>query len=274
VLVAVPAPRVALTRSALGRDADRVRFADMTVAGRNPGRIIPGVLHPFITGAPGPARVVGEPVWAGRGDAEYPVCVQHESLINRAFEGRDAAVLCPYDAAALPGYAIDDAARTHPVLMSDGHRRDSAGYLPPERAWPVFNRPPAPPDPAAGDVEEVPVELAGLPGLRRLVGERAARAGLAADRVTDLLLAVNEAATNTVAHGGGTGALRVWADADGLVCELRDAGPPLAELAGRIPPPPGGERGRGLILVNQLCDLVRVFSGPDGNVVRLHVRRG
>jgi MEDS: MEthanogen/methylotroph, DcmR Sensory domain len=41
VLVVVSAARVGLLRSALGGDADRVAFADMTDVGANPARIIP-----------------------------------------------------------------------------------------------------------------------------------------------------------------------------------------------------------------------------------------
>jgi hypothetical protein len=43
VLVAVPADNGALLRPKLGDTAGRVRFLDMTVNGRNPGRIIPAV---------------------------------------------------------------------------------------------------------------------------------------------------------------------------------------------------------------------------------------
>ena len=41
VMVAVTAPHIWLLRTALGTDADRVRFVDMAVVGRNPARIIP-----------------------------------------------------------------------------------------------------------------------------------------------------------------------------------------------------------------------------------------
>lgn len=47
VLVAVPGPNLALLRDALGGDADDITMADMTQAGRNPGRIIGGVLTAF-----------------------------------------------------------------------------------------------------------------------------------------------------------------------------------------------------------------------------------
>src|SRR3954470_9112917 len=41
ILIVVGTDKANLLRCALGRDADRVRFADMAAVGRNPARIIP-----------------------------------------------------------------------------------------------------------------------------------------------------------------------------------------------------------------------------------------
>ena len=91
VAVAVPGRNLELLRTALGADTDRVVMRDMTVAGRNPGRIIPTVLLAFAGAHPGRrVRIIGEPIWAGRSAVEYPACAQHEALINAAFTGRPA----------------------------------------------------------------------------------------------------------------------------------------------------------------------------------------
>src|SRR5258708_6664902 len=67
VAVAVPGPKLRLILSELGADAPRVRALDMTKVGRNPGRIIPGVLCAFADAHRGErARIIGEPIWAGR----------------------------------------------------------------------------------------------------------------------------------------------------------------------------------------------------------------
>src|SRR5436190_1210241 len=126
VLVAVPGPRIDLLSAALGTPTTGVRFLDMTVAGRNPGKIIPSVLYAFAEEHPGhPLRIIGEPIWAGRSTDEYPACVQHEALINVAFAGLVATILCPYDVKALAPDVVDDATRTHPVLVDAQVRRDS-----------------------------------------------------------------------------------------------------------------------------------------------------
>ncbi|NUP14825.1 MAG: hypothetical protein HOV73_02890, partial [Streptomyces sp.] len=117
VAVAVPGENLRLVRDGLGGDADGVRLLDMGEVGRNPGRIIPGVLRAFADAqAPGRrVRIVGEPIWAGRSSDEYPACVQHEALINAAFEGRTVTILCPYDVRRLDSRVLADAHATHPT---------------------------------------------------------------------------------------------------------------------------------------------------------------
>lgn len=137
VAVAVPGPNLELVRAGLGSDARDVTFLDMTEAGRNPGRIIPGVLRAFADAHPRVrVRIVGEPVWAGRSAAEYPACAQHEALINAAFAGRRATILCPYDETRLAADVLADALVTHPTVITEGSERISEGTTG-RRSWPV-----------------------------------------------------------------------------------------------------------------------------------------
>ncbi|HEV7897077.1 MAG TPA: sensor histidine kinase [Planosporangium sp.] len=270
VLVAVPPISMEPIRSALGASAARVRFVDMAEAGRNPGRIIPAVLHSFVSQhAPARVRVIGEPIWAGRSAVEYPACVQHEALINLAFADSDAVILCPYDARRLTGAALADAERTHPVITSGEDRWASEAYAAPHTVVAAFNRPL--PDPAVAPAMFV-FDADDLPAVRRFIAEHAGRAGLAAGRIADLEVAVNEVATNAVVHGGGPGTLRVWQERGCVVCEVSDPGHLTDPLAGRIPPDPDSEHGRGLVLVNYLCDLVRMHTHQLSTTFRLHMR--
>jgi anti-sigma regulatory factor (Ser/Thr protein kinase) len=272
VAVAVPGPNLQLIRDALGGDAERVLLRDMTVAGRNPGRIIPAVLLAFADAHPGRrVRVIGEPIWAGRSPTEYPACAQHEALINAAFAGRAATILCPYNTELLDPVWVDDAYRTHPVMLNRTRRWDSPQYQDPVAVAAGFNRPlPAPPAAAA----TFTVDLYTLSVARSVVAEHGARAGLTTERIGQLALAVAELAANAVEHGGGRGELAVWTHEDHLVCQLADTGHLTDPLAGRIPVPPDAPNGgRGLLLVNQLCDLVRIHTTSDGTTVRIYVRR-
>jgi anti-sigma regulatory factor (Ser/Thr protein kinase) len=269
VLVAVPPANLALLRDALGPAAAKVNFLDMAEVGRNPGRILPWVLHAFMDERRDVrVRVVGEPVWAGRSDAEYRACVQHEAMVNVAFAERRARFLCPYDARRLPAAALADAASTHPLVQRDGDRAYSPAYADPDRVVAAFNLPLA-----DGPVAEelVTFDAAELGQVRRAVVRLAREAGLASDRVTDLQLAVNEVATNAVVHTSGPGTLKIWREPRGLVCEIRDRGRLADRLAGRVPADPYGGNGRGLLIVHELCDLVEIHTGETGTTVRLHM---
>ena len=99
----------------------------------------------------------------------------------------------------------------------------------------------------------------------------ASSAGLRGHRLEDMVLAGHELATNSIRHGGGSGTMRIWADAKTVICEARDRGRLNSLLAGREVPMPDRLEGRGLWLANQLCDLVQIRSSPEGTTVRLHV---
>lgn len=269
VAVAVPGEGLELLRARLPNEVARqVTWTDMTVAGRNPGRIMHQVLLPATGRQPGRRPyIVGEPTWPGRSDLEYPACAAHEALINQMLAGHDARILCPYDAVGLPEAALTDAERTHPVLMAGPQIWQSRQYDP--QAVERFNQPlPAPPPQAAhlrfGTVDD-------LARLRDFMINQAAAAGVPSGRIEELVLAVNELATNTLEHTTGDGTLSTWTEAGVLVMQVDDTGHIRDPLAGRLPPPDLGERGRGLFLVNMMCDLVRVHTTPEGTVLRLHV---
>jgi anti-sigma regulatory factor (Ser/Thr protein kinase) len=248
-------------------------FADMARVGRNPARIIPFVRRFADRHRGRRLWFVGEPVWAERSEAEYRECVRHEALLNAAFADTSVSLLCPYDVASLDQIAIADAWRTHPVLVDHLGARSSPGYADPAVLYAADDRPL--PEPS-GDVDLLPYGHDDLHLIRGLVLYRARLAGLGEDRADDLLVAVNEVATNTVAHTGAGGTLRIWRDpaTHTLVCELRDTGRIDDLLAGRRLPSPDADHGRGLWLANQFCDLVELRSGEQGTTVRLHATVG
>ncbi|RSN67223.1 MULTISPECIES: sensor histidine kinase [Actinomadura] len=273
VAVAVPGEKLATLRDALGGDAPgaaaaSVTWLDMTEAGRNPGRIIPGVLRDFADRhRAARVRIIGEPIWPGRSETEYPACAQHEALINLAFAGRRVTILCPYDATRLDDRALADARATHPVLIDADGERESGDYAP-DRIVSDYNRPLPPP----AEAYRIDFDLDALPMVREFAWAWATRLGLAPDAAGDMELAVNELAANSCLHGGGTGTARIWAEDGRVVCEVRDAGTIADPLAGRIPVEMSPHGGRGILLVNHLADLVRVHTGPDGTAIRVYMR--
>jgi anti-sigma regulatory factor (Ser/Thr protein kinase) len=270
VLVMVTADKIDLLRAELGPDADRVRFEDMGEAGRNPGRII-SAWADFAEAhlAEGRRlRGIGEPIWAGRSDDELVECQHHESLLNVAF-GHAAGfrLLCPYDTEALPRDVIGEARHSHPLILDGDIVNECRDY----RGSDVGLRRDSLPPPH-GPSEEMGFHQTSLSKVRRFVSARAEDAGLTPDQVGDLVIAVNEAATNSIRYGGGHGVVRLWRDPGAVVCEVRDRGRIDQPLVGRRRPKPGSRGGHGLWMANQLCDLVQLRTRRSGTVVRMHMR--
>jgi anti-sigma regulatory factor (Ser/Thr protein kinase) len=273
VLVALSSERIALLREALSDRAERVRFEDMHELGQNPARIIPA-WRQFLdeSAADGrPVRGIGEPIWPGRSQAEITECERHESLLNLAFDrGQTWRLLCPYDIESLDQQVIEAARHNHPLISQDGATRASERYSSHLVAPGPFDGPLPAPSTLA---EEIAFGRAHLKALRSSVAQWAAAAQLDVERVERLVLAVSELASNSVRYGGGGGTLRMWTEQGTLVCEVLDAGRIEQPLVGRVRPTCDQHAGRGLWLVNQMCDLAQIRSTPTGTVVRLHMSR-
>ena len=270
VYVAVTPARAVALREALGDHAERVHFADMPRLGRNPARIIP-MWQAFVSeraSGNGRALGIGEAAWAGRSAAELAECERHEALLNVAFAGGPAwHMLCPYDLDALEDHVIVAAKHMHPLLSWDGESHDNEDYA-------CAHEPPRPfagtLPPPRGPLEELEFASADLAQVRHLVSDWARAQELPGDAVDELVLAVDELATNSIRYGGGAGTLRCWREADILQCEVQDAGWITTPLVGRTRPASDAHSGRGMWLANQLCDLVQIRSTPAGSVVRVH----
>lgn len=270
VLVAVPENNLCVLRDALADVRDEVTLADLTDVGRNPGRIL-GVESAFAADHEGlPVRIVGEPVWPGRSAEEYAACVQHEALVNMAFAGREATVLCPYDAEGLGAGVVAEARTTHPLVWNDGPPHHSAEYAPDEAL--TRHNQPLPGSPTAVDYA---VRTPGdLQHARSLAARYARGLGLPPKLVADLQLIVTELATNSLEHGGGACRLAFWRHDGHVVCEAADSGRLDDPLAGRLPAAPGRPRGRGLFLVNAMADLVRTHVTDAGTTIQAYLRLG
>jgi anti-sigma regulatory factor (Ser/Thr protein kinase) len=266
MLVAAPPDKLELLRSALGDDARRIRFEDMSDVGRNPNRILP-LIHDWSERHRGRARFVGEPIWPGRTEAEKVEGARHEALINMAFGRQPLSILCPYDAAGLDPATLGCAERTHPTILScDGERHGSRHYDDPREVFAASEWPLAPP---AGPYTEWSF-TDDLHLLREFVAGSSAAAAMTASRRADFVFALNEIAGNAIRHGAGHGAARIWRDDHEVIGEINGPGWVTDWFAGRRRPATLASGGRGLWLVNQLADLVELRTGPDGTTVRIH----
>lgn len=274
LLVAVDQRKIDLLRGELRDAAEEVEFTDMRELGRNPARIIPA-WREFVRAntRPGqPARGIGEPIWDGRGEDELVECAHHEALLNVAFgEGSDWWLICPYDTGSLAPDVVDTVALSHPHLTAGGVRHESERYVEPHSVRDPLEVALSPPPDAARELE---FGAGGLAVVRAFAREAADAAGLDPERRSDFVLAVDELATNSLRHAAGVGTARIWRESNSLVAEVEDDGRIGERLLGRRRPDLYQISGRGLWIVNQLCDLVQMRALPTGNLVRIHMRLG
>jgi anti-sigma regulatory factor (Ser/Thr protein kinase) len=270
VYAVVSSEKIERLRSEVGDHPD-VRYADMAEVGSNPARIIPA-WNGFVEECEAsgrPFRGIGEPIWAERTAAELVESERHEALLNLALANSRGWLLCPYDVSELPDPVLREASRNHPFLWSSLGHEDSDSALDAERIGAPFDR--ALPE-APLDAQLISFGANDLSDVRAFVEERAVLFGLSRARTADVLLAADEAVSNSLRHGGGRGELRMWNEPGAVICEISDAGRILDPLAGRRRPKATEEQGYGLWLANQVCDLVQIRTFPTGSVVRLHVR--
>jgi MEDS: MEthanogen/methylotroph, DcmR Sensory domain/Histidine kinase-like ATPase domain len=227
-------------RGALGADARHVTFCESSQWYRHPVRAL-AALHRTVRVAAQDGqrlRIIGEPFWMARSASETREWARHESLINAAVAGVNAALVCSYDTRVVDPDVVATVARTHPELVVNGGPRPSPAYTDP---W-VFNaechRLPLPelPPPALWLRFR---RMDQLVTLRAFVTSHATQAGAPTQSVEQFVQAVNEVATNVIEHGDGSGVLQIWTGPHTMSCEISDTGAGLVDpLAGYLPPAP------------------------------------
>lgn len=124
--------------------------------------------------------------------------------------------------------------------------------------------------------------MSDVPGLLEFVEAACEEAEIGPDYCFDLTLAVEEAASNVIAHGykgrGGPLSVRLEVTGDDVTIDLRDRAEPFKP--DKIGPPdartPLEDRpvgGLGLLLMHGLMDEIHYESLPDGNLLTM-VKRG
>jgi anti-sigma regulatory factor (Ser/Thr protein kinase) len=269
IALAVPPQRAAAIRSRLGDcNGVQLEWLDVHEVARNPARIIPAVFTLLDGHAGRRLHYVGDFVWPERSDEEIQETMRHEALINLAWPDSALRVLCVYDETALDPAVIRGAHSTHPWLMRGASVQRNAAFG--GASFPAGSDNPLPDPPA--DALTMAFGTGDLAAVRRFVADCGDRAGLMAHVRDDLVIAVNEVATNTIKYAPNDGLLRIWSVGARVVCQFEDRGQIGDPLAGRHRPIPGGHGGLGLWMVNQLCDLVQTRTTPAGTTIRLHAR--
>jgi transcriptional regulator with XRE-family HTH domain len=135
-LAVTTGPNIELLREHLGDAARSVEFLDASGFYSTPIAALEAYRAFFEAalerGAPW-VRVVGEPVWAGRSDAEVRVWTRYESLFNLVFAASPLTIVCPYDEKSVAPEIVRDAHLTHPNTVGERGVSQNPGYTDPAR---------------------------------------------------------------------------------------------------------------------------------------------
>ncbi|MFC5995898.1 ATP-binding protein [Pseudonocardia hispaniensis] len=193
---------------------------------------------------------------------------EFDAAANIALGDLPVSLLCFYPELPLHLEILEGARRNHPLLLADGEFRPNPAHRTPQD---VLAETPAP-APALLGAPAVQLTYTAwqLRDVRAAVTNLMTDSAFGSTRIEDVVLAINEVATNAVEHGTREAQLSLWLSTDGLVCEVHDGGRLADPLPGLRAPRPTDPRGRGMWIARQLCDLLHVWQDHTGTHVRLH----
>jgi anti-sigma regulatory factor (Ser/Thr protein kinase) len=251
-------------REALGGDADRVAFFDVSSVYTRPARALAQYYGTFLTllrEAPA-ARAVAEGQF-GVTPADLREWTAYESITNVAYSHLPVWVVCTYDARRVSDGLLQAMWETHSDVLDDGWQ--TSGHF--ENPRELLTRLTPQPEPLAGLRSH---SLADEESFRESLARELAAANVPSGKAMDALVAGSEIAANAVRHGGGIKEARMG-QADGrFVCEVTDRGGGFDDpLAGYRAP--REDIGRGLWVARQLTWRLESFHSPNGFTVRIWV---
>jgi anti-sigma regulatory factor (Ser/Thr protein kinase) len=271
-------PTAGLLHSQLGQDP-RVTFLDYDATYSTPIGAIAAyqeIVDSYVSAGAHHVRVIGEATSEGCVDDRVD-WGRYEAVVNKALAQYPLSAICTYDKRVLSADVLAYGRLTHPMLVDRGRNTSNPDFVQPAVFLRRTARTRAEPEESAEPELEVPV-LSSLDDLRVQVEACLLGATHMTQEAADLVLAVNEMATNAVRHGEPPVTVRLWASADRLVCTVTDRGDGVSDpFTGFIWPGAHGQmpvRGMGLWVARRLCDRVDLVKGPDDFTVRLVIERG
>jgi anti-sigma regulatory factor (Ser/Thr protein kinase) len=263
-VVAHTKPGLAMMREALGPEAARVTFVDVSAAYTRPARTLAAYHQVYVEQLrkTPTLRAVAD-VQFGPDPNEWDLWTGYEAVFNRSFGHLPAWVLCSYDANGTPDPIIEGVWQTHPEVVAGDSLKRSDHYEDPGHLLRRITPAPAPltglqPIPFGSGAEDLREQLA-----RELAADKISEA-----QSLDLLLAATEIANNAIQYGGGIREVRVGRARGRFVCEIVDRGDGFDDpAAGYLAPREGV--GAGLWVARQLTWRIEFFHSPTGFTTRI-----
>jgi serine/threonine-protein kinase RsbW len=119
----------------------------------------------------------------------------------------------------------------------------------------------------------LPRDAIGIPMVRRVLGDAMRSLHVSESCIADMLLAVSEACSNAVRHGGPANRYEVTASIGYGRCDVRvaDSGDGLPSVPLHFPPA-DTENGRGLLIMRSVVDEIS-FGITPGRGTTVHMRK-
>ena len=268
IMVAVTPQHVEWLRDALDGQSDQVEFFDIRELGRNPAQLIPAWQQFLDTRSERihPVRGIGEPIWPGRRPEELLESQLHEALLNISVDPEIPFwLICPYDAETLSAAVVEEAHRSHPVIVDAVSYQGSARYAGREHADSMFatDLPQL-----AGQSTTTVFTAHSVSRLQSYIRLELHWAGLHADKAARLAAATQWLALSSLHRGATEVTIQIWDRRNAWICEVTDGTTVRDVLLGRRMP--SNHDHEGLWHANQLCDLVQIRSSSTGTHVRVH----
>ena len=194
----------------------------------------------------------------------------YEAMVNESYADYGCEVTCLWDARRHPTLLIENVRSLHNHELGPTGQEPSPGFVDPGQYLAGRNQLPLP-LPARVERSVGVIDPDGLPMLRAELRNWAQDHGFAPFAASDVLLAVNEIATNGLTHGQPPVHVYGWCQRDTLVVQIDDqGGTPLPPSAGYLPPIGPRLSEGGVWLARQLADILQTHTAGTTTSVRLY----
>jgi anti-sigma regulatory factor (Ser/Thr protein kinase) len=274
VLAVISEDACRVLRDALGDAADRVQWGCSGVSYDRLGQMFEGfagyLARQHRAGVR--TRVIGE-LDADSDPDRVSQYLRHESMANEIYAPYGYPVVCLWDQRRYPPEVLAHVRAVHPQLL------DTSGPVPnAEYRLPIdyLTRDQSSPATAPVDLDLV-VHLGSaddLGMLRRQLRGWGASCSMGDQEADDIVIAVDEIATNALEHGQPPACVRGWTTPDALFVQVDDQGRDcIPATTGYQRPSTDVRRGRGIWIARHLADVLTTHTGPTGTTVAMRFAR-
>lgn len=272
VVISEPAERV--LRDVLGEAADRVQWGSSGLSDNRLGRMFAsfGDYLAEWHRAGVPTRVIGQPDSHLSPDrlSQY---LRYVSMAYEIYGAYGYPLLFLWDERRYSPEVLAQIRAVHPRLLGRGGMIINAEYREPID-YLTANATSAPAAPVDLDLDVRLESADGLAELRRRLRSWGTGAALSDSDTDDIVIAVDEIATNALEHGQPPARVRGWSTADAVFVRVDDHGRTgIPATTGYVRPATDARRGRGIWMARHLADVLTTHNGPTGTTVALRFPR-